>query len=418
MSKQAIKQLKSKDSDTRKTAIRSVARAKERGALKQLAIMAGDDPDAEVRKLAKKAGVYIRQELGEIPKQDSNGTSNGAQAYNVSERAQAQAQRYVEAAMTANLSGDTAQVMKLLHRALTYNPNLRDNDYFISLSEDATGLEGQGAVDRLGDEERLRESEAEQARKREQQAAADHMEKVNAVGWRDVVLDLSMVTVIAMLGALISLFVATQRADAFHAGHQADLEQVQTLPLHMEDGQPVLEDGCNLFVVSPAEDATGEPETMREPTCDYNSETPYWDVNAYWRDVSAGQIVGPGVAIGLGVPLLILLAAGVGHVIARTVFRGEGSLPYYAHQIGGLMSNRLLIVAGLALVSAYLYFTIGSYGGVFLGVVGGAAGLFALQAALKTAGAYRLSTALGLITGLVGSGVAAAAGAAGGLLIF
>lgn len=61
-------QLKDRSPDKRKEAIKAAARAADKKALKTLAVMVEDDPDAEVRELAKRAGVHIRQQIGELPR--------------------------------------------------------------------------------------------------------------------------------------------------------------------------------------------------------------------------------------------------------------------------------------------------------------------------------------------------------------
>lgn len=154
MSKQDIKQLRDRDPQKRKIAIKRLARDVDRSALRQLAIMAGDDPEPELRKLARNAGVYIRQQLGEIPvddddkgKKDKSDTSS--KKFIVSQRNITAAQNEVNAAMTYQIAEDEEKTVKSLQKALALNPNLRHDDYFVSLCESIMGKSGQEAVEAL-----------------------------------------------------------------------------------------------------------------------------------------------------------------------------------------------------------------------------------------------------------------------------
>lgn len=143
MSRQDVKQLRDRNPEKRRIAIKNVARDKDRNALKQLAFMAGDDPDPTIRELARKAGVYIRQQIGELPPPEKNGK---AARIAVDPRNEQAAQREMSSAMSFQMNGDDLKATKALQKAISLNPNLRQDSYFVSLCEAISEEEGEAAV--------------------------------------------------------------------------------------------------------------------------------------------------------------------------------------------------------------------------------------------------------------------------------
>lgn len=144
MGKQDIKQLRDRNPEKRIAAIKNLAREKDRSALKQLAIMAGDDPDPDVRELARKAGVFIRQQIGELP--PANGKDGRPARIAVDKKNEEAAQRELSAAMSYQINGDFPKATRSLQKALSLNPNLRTDSYFVSLCETISGEAGEDAV--------------------------------------------------------------------------------------------------------------------------------------------------------------------------------------------------------------------------------------------------------------------------------
>lgn len=147
MSKQAIKQLGNRNPSIRKSAIKEIAKTKDRGALIHLARMVGDDPDPEVRELARQAGVYIRQKLGDLPKPSKTPLKKGR--VHVHKKNVKAATELINQAMTYQINGQDDKIIPLLIKALELDPNQRHEGYFISLCEGATGEEGAEAVEML-----------------------------------------------------------------------------------------------------------------------------------------------------------------------------------------------------------------------------------------------------------------------------
>lgn len=363
-----LKQLKSRDTDERKQAIRAAAKALDRNALKQLAIMAGDDPDKDIRKLAQQAGVYIRQKLGEIPSKDGKPSEVA-----VSPEQEEQAKRYVKAAMTANINDDKAKAIKALSKALSLNPNLRTDGYFISLCEQSTGAEGEAAILALGDESRLKETEKQEARERSAQDTIAHREQVSKFGWRDVGLDVAMLAVISLIGGIVLMFFAVERADAFNARYEGNQEDVA---LAIAEGRyAVNQDGNRKF------DKHGSPVYVRafpepgKPTREFTDMFPvtltdYWDTVQSWRGLGIGDVIVRGLMFG-GAILGVVIALGVVvHMLMGGILRGAGSLPFTLHNITTFAIGRtmgLLVVIGGCV---FLFFGTPGEFLPFMGVIG------------------------------------------------
>ncbi|MDX2163499.1 MAG: HEAT repeat domain-containing protein [bacterium] len=174
-----IEQLQSGDTEERRKAIIALGRTKDSDALPALAKAYRDDPDPDLRELARKAGVYIRQQntadsgtargqeapgsppsvqerltlrtYAPEPKEDSSSASKPAvpvrgREYTVSASNRTRARSYVEAALTASLRGDKARAMKDLGQAITLDPNLINDTYFGSVAGEVTGVGGDEAV--------------------------------------------------------------------------------------------------------------------------------------------------------------------------------------------------------------------------------------------------------------------------------
>lgn len=164
-SKTDLRQLRHRDPAQRKKAIKAAARSKDHSALKQLAKMAGDDPEPEIRELARKAGLYIRQQHGELgpqPAPDSASSESSSSDKDgkppeipISEKDAADSREHTNAALTYQMNDDKARACKELRRALALNPNLRYDAYFISLSEAIVGGQGDAVFQQLSDDNSL-----------------------------------------------------------------------------------------------------------------------------------------------------------------------------------------------------------------------------------------------------------------------
>ncbi len=419
MSRQDIKRLKSRDPEERKNAIRTVALAKDRNALKQLAVMAGDDPSKEIRKLARQAGVYIRRELGEL--ESSNGDK--PKTIPVDDALKVKAQRALAAAQTYYDSGERSKTIAVLVKALELDPNLRGDSYFISLCENATGGEGAAAVDLLNDRERHSTLAKKEAQAKKQEAGQAHIDELNTATWRDVGLDFAMLAAVSLVGTIIVLFLVVQSAQSFQNSYDANREAVdealaefyaagrQSSRILWQDefGATGLREHIEVIYESDpaAADPTGPPVksfTVMQPDEDFMATV------EDWQEAGIARIVTPGFVVSLSLVVLMFLFALLVHLIAGVFFRGKGRLVYFMDKSISLIGNRTVILLILLLVTIVLGFSGGGNITPFLAIIA----VFGVTVLLKLIGiitsTYRLAFPLALVALLAGLAPFVAAG--------
>lgn len=182
------------DVATRKRAVMELAKTKDREALKYLAEIFREDPDPEVRDLARKGGLYIKKHLEsaaparppadslrsslygdddaeeeeplyapEPPKKESRPARASAPAEEDSVRDLAaviptldipyaqekEAKSMVKTALDYHMRGDNERAAQHLRRALRIDPRLTKDPYTISLASTVVGIDGPEAVEQL-----------------------------------------------------------------------------------------------------------------------------------------------------------------------------------------------------------------------------------------------------------------------------
>lgn len=391
-SKSYAKQLRSRDPAQRKVAVKAAARNKDRSVLKQLAVMAGDDPDPAIRELARKAGVYIRQQHGELqPDVEASSVAtdkNGKPAeVPVSDKAAAQARQLVSAAMSAQINDDRARAVKELRKAIELDPNLRQDAYFTSLCEQATGKQGQEAFQELRNEgsiDTLLKSQAETRRQREREA---HLSKVQAAQWNGAIFDLGLFFIMLSLGVALLTFIAIQSAQGLVNQHDDRLRAWVNGEVDEQTGNPV------------------EPMQIDAAFLTFSRET---------GQLPFVRAIINGLLVGVLATASLLLWGLLAHGLAAKLMRGTGSLPYLMHNWTAMLNLRLLVsllVGGVGIAAIF-----GLGGGTAIMVVGGALGLVALFTLFAlvslAAQSYHVSVVKGLaatvISGAVVLGVNAA----------
>ena len=190
-----IKLLQSNDVEKRKKAVMALAKTKDSDALPYLAKVYKSDKSEEVRQLARKGGVYIKQQMEqaapvveeesydddgygyEYEEEDDAGYGydddyeddyNSSVYYDADEDEEAEvedaplpseikvsagdekrAASYIDQAMDWNIRGDNEKAAELINRAMRLNPQLMYDSYTVSLASTVTGLDGQAAIDLL-----------------------------------------------------------------------------------------------------------------------------------------------------------------------------------------------------------------------------------------------------------------------------
>lgn len=398
MARAYINQLRDRDPSVRKAAIKAAARAVDRSALKRLAIMCEDDPDAEVRDLARKAGVYIRQQLGELPTaEQADDPTNGKRAkpqFNVSADAQMRSKKLIDNAVAYQLNNEMSKALKLLQQAYALNPNLREDGYFKSVAEAVTQSSGDEMFAQLSDRNAYNNYSKKEIEQRKQAILDAHIQEISKAKGLGVALDLGVLLLVTFVAAVFALTVATQAAagyvDAVFSNWLAADESAAAGKMR------VLEDGTVIYESLTELNAALQPLTFtrKEP------DPGFWQTAQQIAETEMGAIVGASLALAVGVGVAVLLMSGVIHVISASILRGKGRLAYTAHRVASMLTMRMMVAAGAGTFGVLLTFGVLESQTGFL-VMGGLLGLVALFTLLSLGGAvgkaYNLSAGAGLI---------------------
>jgi hypothetical protein len=403
--KQAIKQLRHGDPQQRILAIKTVARARDRKALKQLAIMCEDDPIEEVRTIARKAGLFIRQELGELPANGNGGSKNGKPAKISASQVDAEnAQMMVNMAMTHQINGEKARGIKALAKALQLDPNLRHDAYFISLAENLTGAEGGEAFQRLGSEQHHSQIAQKETQQRRQLTADSHLQEVGRIRWLDAGFDLGLLLAVVAVCTFIAFFLAVQSAEGYLdklEDNQIAVQQAQAEGRYTFDGN----DERVYYEVNGGSSSRTFTEIVPDPDFLRRAQQ--------LSGTSFGEMLISSVGVSLLAGAIVLALAGTAHLLAAHALRGLGGIRYLLHRVAGLLVNRAVILFVLVCIGTLVIFEFS--GGVAVTIVLGVLGVFTLTVLLNlvnlTGKAYQLGLGRGIIA--AGPGIAAAAILAG-----
>jgi len=264
-----ISQLNDDDPARRREAIVALGKSKNPAALRPLAEIYRSDPEPDLRELARKAGVYIRQQADaqpESPRQDSRRGGSappqsntprspqpeeesytqrrmraleesrrkaleaaapvdeeplmGSEAasrrpirgrkYNVPKENQERARKYVDAALTFNSNGDDAKAMKNLTEALSLDPNLINDAYFNSIATSVTGMDGDMAIDLIIDRGQRKQFEQKASNKLKQERIDKHVSVTQTTSWTDATWEIVVFVLIVTIGPVLQTLVAMQ----------------------------------------------------------------------------------------------------------------------------------------------------------------------------------------------------------------
>lgn len=397
------KLLKDKDPAKRKAGIKRVAKALDRDALMQLAIMSKDDKDADIRVLAQKAGVYIRQQLGEIPgkkpKKDAKKKDGKPDKIPVDKKDAAKAQRVLSEAMAAQIADDPARTMKALEKAMSLDPNLRHESYFVSLAESVTDAEGQSAVDMLGNDDVYSTIMEKDEQARFDKETEEHLAFIGKATWADVGFDTALLLVILTVGALIGYFLMLQGADNYQQSLDDNRAAVQSA---IDEGRVVSGENGNPAAYYNA----GDLNAVGQPTVTFTLIDPdpgFMDVVDRLReDVTASDVLVWGVATGVGSGVLFFFGGLLVHLLGSVILRGQGRMPHTLHSTLSFLTGRMVILLVILFVGTWITFSMG--GGLALTGLMGIVGLFVLMNVLKlvtmTGQSYNFSPMQGMIAAL------------------
>lgn len=435
MAKEDLKKLRSKDPEERKSGIRGVAKSLDRNALLQLATMAGDDPDPSIRKLAQQAGVYIRQKTGDIevtdPKVSASQSSN-TKHIKIDDASAQKAQKLMEYASFQSENGDKAKAMKALVKAAELDPNLRNDSFYISLSETLTNLEGNAAINALRDESRIEQTVQKDVQLKFDKEIKAHQDEVNTASGRDVLFDSGLFLLISVVVGVVLLFLTVYQASQYKTNLEANRKLVTEA--FDEPGMPRVRWIDGFVGDNPAYDLSPQfvsliyetpfvaPPAPEPKKTDVMKPTELFEKSTmpYWSDLGIVRAVVRGIGFGLIGLLAVWGLLSATHLFARTFFGGDGRFAYTAHRLLTLYTGRAILFAIIGFLGIMLYFGGGgdnSMAIIFLAILGIFAFFTFLTSATTVKNAYRVGIFSAIIVILLGLVVAILIGGAGGFLL-
>lgn len=434
MAKDDLKKLRSKDPEERKSGIRGAAKSLDRNALRQLALMSGDDPDPDIRKLAQQAGVYIRQKTGDIeaPPPPPDTKSNKVKRIPVDDANAEKAQKLMQYASFQSEGGDKAKAMKALVKAAELDPNLREDSFYISLSEGLTNLEGQAAINALRDESRIEQTLQKDVQVKLDKELKAHQDEIGSASGRDILFDSGLFLGISVVLGIVLLFLMAYQAGQYKTNLETNRKILSEA--FNEDGMPRVRwvDGTigdNLdydllpanvslvyetpYVAPPAKEPN-KTEIMKPTELFEKTTVPYWS------SVGIGQILGRGLGFGIIALIVVMSLIGTTHLFAQTFFGGDGRFVYTAHRLMTLFTGRGILFGVIGFVGILIYFGAGgdnNIGLIFMVIFGIFTFFTILTSASTVKNAYRFGIFSGILTIVIGLVVAVVIGGLGGFLL-
>lgn len=228
-----ITQLSHEDPNKRRQAIVMLGKTKSRDALPSLAEVFRSDPVPELRELARKAGVFIKQNADSVVDDpepvapaaaagataaavavtDDEDASASATPVVVTDEDRARARLIMQEVLNLSDAGENARAIKGLRNALKINPMLADDGYFTSLAGDVLGVDSSEAVAVLGDQQQAHEIVKSAKKQKRERKRSAHMEVVEKFNWGVVAFDLVAFFLIWAIAPVLFLLIFAQSVE-------------------------------------------------------------------------------------------------------------------------------------------------------------------------------------------------------------
>jgi hypothetical protein len=261
-----VQQLQSADPEQRRQAIIALGKSRDPTALQHLAQVYRTDPEPGLRDLAQRAGRHLRDAMnaanltpppaapvtprrsvihliGEPEDEPSVAAVTGGYSYDpppladelpegpvrkssytppiqgrdyeVSRENRERAKDYVEEALSMNMRGDNAKAMKMLAQALTFNPNVINESYYMTVAGAITGLEGDGALQMIIDIHQRESFVKTQEQRIKQERIDKHLSEVRKSTWFSSGFEIVLFTLIITIGPVLQVLITVESARAF-----------------------------------------------------------------------------------------------------------------------------------------------------------------------------------------------------------
>lgn len=239
-----VRQLSSPDTDQRKQAIVALGKSKHPAALRLLAEVYRRERDDELRALAFRAGQYIQSQLSQTkqaPSQAAQPVSSAqftvkpfieepAAELDVESVAPPSRQRrptesanikaskeYAENALNLHSQGQLDKAIKSLGKALSLNPTLAEDTYFLSIGSAILEVEESRVLDALKNPARRAEMVKAAADAKKVKAADEHLEEAKRMRWMSAGFDLAIYAFIVIVGPVLFILIMAQSVESGRA---------------------------------------------------------------------------------------------------------------------------------------------------------------------------------------------------------
>lgn len=385
-----ITQLKSPDPKKRFEAIKLAARTKDDSLLRVLSSLARSDPDNQVRAAAAKAEKYIRDAVNAAvapPEARSAVFIADDEAAEKPKRKQRpateaeinRARGYVEVALTHQTENERNKALKAMSRALELYPDIAQDAYFRSVLDEITGLSGDESLKLLIDAgERKKIAVTEMELKKEKRAQG-HLDQVRKTSWASAGMDLAIYTMICVFSGIIIVIALTQTAASIRPGYQSALAAYN-------------------------EEMAKGSATAKEPTRP-SSEVLSMVDGIGDLNIGLSHAILFGLIMGVSGILGILTQLAATHIVARFLFKGQGTLPHLIYRVVSFYNGRLPILMFLLIISIVVLVSNG-FGAIY-GVLMAVISLFSLYMTFAVLGrigqVYDFGIARGCLSWVIGS---------------
>jgi len=214
---QLIDMLDDPNPQVRTDAVKQLARMKSQEAVQYLAAVYKTDDDAEVRELARKAGLYIKKKMteeqwtgGEGVEEDEPEPNDEPERYDVSARAEESSKGLMDSAMNLHVAGDDVKATEYVEKAFMNNPNLQFDTYYLQMAATILGVKDDHVADMLLGDVEFKGGKAKRKRK--------NSDREDDVSTETVIIDLLIywivIAAILIIGTLIQFQLISSIMDA------------------------------------------------------------------------------------------------------------------------------------------------------------------------------------------------------------
>ncbi|MEO0565739.1 MAG: hypothetical protein AAF125_26765, partial [Chloroflexota bacterium] len=345
MSTNPAELLRSSNPQERMQGIRIVAKMQNEKALRVLVKLYKEDPDEQVREFARRGAAFVANKLqeGDVPADEAPAEPEPEPepAYDplenwepveVEPKDEKRARSYIDEAMDHQMGDRSEKAIAALTKALTANPNLRTDNYFLSIAGATLGMDERDAVRTLLSADKRKNLLAEGEQAKLNAATADHMAEAEKHTWNTLTVDIAIFAAILFLGGLLSLLVVDYGAGV----------QVNNLESRL-NGTIDTETGA---VITPPLDPVENPETFA------SLQESLAIATGIQSGLNAGIAFGVAFLLAAGMLPSVLLLGFIVHPISMRLLNGQGTALYGVFNLLNAYNIPLVVMFALLIVTA------------------------------------------------------------------